>query len=143
MNLSLTSQQKIMWHNQIITALMNLRTLEMDETAGRVRMSSGRDPRQDLIETLNEVQRTTEAKRDLSRCAAAQFGESSRRTASLWKRSLWAQQTVEVSLIPAKKAFMYLCSFFGLWLNCISQSNMRKCLCGDYFWKRLLFTIHI
>lgn len=68
MNLRLTSQQKIIWHNQTI---MNLGSLEMDETAGRVQMSSGRDPRQDLIETLNEVQRTTESKHHPSRCAAA------------------------------------------------------------------------
>lgn len=43
----------------------------MDETAGRVQMSSGRDPRQDLIETLNEVQRTIESKHRPSRCPAA------------------------------------------------------------------------
>lgn len=67
MNLRVTSQQKI-WHNQTI---MNLRSLEIDETAGRVQMSSGRDLRQDLIETLNEVQRTTEAKHHPSQCAAA------------------------------------------------------------------------
>lgn len=67
MNLRLTSQQ-IIWHNQTI---MNLRSLEMDETAGRVQMSSGRAPRQDLIETLNEVQRTTEAKHHPIQCAAA------------------------------------------------------------------------
>lgn len=49
MNLSLTSQQKIIWHNQTI---VNLRGLEMEETAGRVQMSSGRAPRRDLIEAL-------------------------------------------------------------------------------------------